>query len=250
MALKKNDKIIAIAGVLILIIAAVSIVVLYDSQENVEEIKQVTTAFDVKWIKGSGVVPATELGKLFADKKADYTKSLPISAPAGSVLTKVEFKFDWTDDKTYGLLRNILNKPKKGLDTVTAKITMGDETQSYPSTGKGNKTFSFDVGKTPQDESVDAVDISEVEQIVKDNSTDKNEASFKVTVNCKIGESKLRLLKYFMDKGNGFNLKVTYEYVTPQITDQSSGAPPETPPEEPSTPYLAMLITTGSGVRW
>jgi hypothetical protein len=248
MALKKNDKIIAIAGVLILIVAAISIVVLYGSQEKVEEITPVTTAFDVKWIKGSGVVPATQLGQLFAGKKADYTKSLVISAPAGSVLTKVEFKFNWKDDHTYGLLKN---KPK-GLDTVTAKIAMGDETpQSYPSTGKGNKTFSFDVGNMPQDESVDAADISEVEQIVKDNSTDKNEASFKITVNCKIGEKRLRLLKYIKDKGNGFNLQVTYEYVTPQITDQSSGAPPETPPsDEPSTPYLGMLITTGSGIRW
>jgi hypothetical protein len=247
MALKKNDKIIAIAGVLILIIAAVSIVVLYGSQENVEETTPVTTAFDVKWIKGSGVVPATELGTLFAGKKAgeDYTKSLSISAPAGSVLTKVEFKFDWTDADTYGSK----NKPK-GLDAVTAKITMGDETQSYPSTGNGSKTFSFNVGNMPQNESVDAVDISEVEQIVKDKYTDKNGASFKVTVNCKIGEKFFRLLKYIHDKGNGFNLKVTYEYVTPQITDQSGGAPPETPPEEPSTAHESLMITAGYAIRW
>lgn len=239
MVLKKSDKIIAIAGVLILIIAAISIVFLYGSQEKVEEITPVTTAFDVKWIKGSGEVPATQLGQLFAGKKADYTKSFTISAPAGSVLTKVEFKFNWNDDHTYGLLKN---KPK-GLDTVTAKITMGAETQSSLSTGKGNKTFSFNVGNMPQDESVDAVDISEVEQIIKDKSTDKNEASFKVTVNCKIGEKIWRPLKYFKDKGNLFNLKVTYEYVTPQITEQSSGAPPETPPEEPSTAHESLMIT-------
>jgi len=213
MVLKKSDKIIAIVGVLILVIAAISIVVLYSPSEKVGETGTVMKTFSVTWIKGTGTVPMNK-DDLYAGKKSPYANTTDVEAPEGSVLTNVQFELTWEDDHIYGLIF------KRGLDTLSAEIACGDELQPYSEKGGGNNTFSFDIEYQPQDESVDAENISEVEQAIKNKYSDKNKASFDVTVKVKTGEKLRRPLKFLKDKGNDFDLVVSYEYYYPQIIEE------------------------------
>jgi hypothetical protein len=76
MALKKNDKIIAIAGVLILVIAAVSIVVLYSPESKVENTESQEKTFYVAWEEKSGN-PITING--YVGKKATYADPITVT---------------------------------------------------------------------------------------------------------------------------------------------------------------------------
>jgi hypothetical protein len=192
--------------------------------------------FSVTWVKETAG-PLSAGTDLYAGKKSPYVNTTSVTITEGSILTKVQFELTWKDDHTIGLLI------KRGLDKLTAEITHGDELQSYSEKGGGNYTFPFSVGDQPQDEYLDAENISEVEQAVKDKYLDKNKASFDVTVKVKIGEKPRRLLKFLMDKGNPFELTITYEYYTPQITEESGDGGDNYPPEQPSTPHTSLMIT-------
>jgi len=237
MNLKKSDKIIAIVGVLILIVAAVGIIVYTQSSKETKKTGDAENkTFYVTWEKDTGTVSAG--ADLYAGKKAPYTNTISVASLAGSILTRVEFKLSWVDDITYGILK------KRGLDMLTAEIAYtGGGTLTDVSTGSGNHTFSFDVGDVPQDGSVEAKDISEAEQIVKENYMDKDEASFDVTVSVKTGERIFRILKFLKDKGNGFDLEITYDYYYAVVEDTSSPPEGESSADEQPSAHQSYMIT-------
>jgi len=216
MNLKKNDKLILILGVAILIVAAIAIVFYTSADVNDIDvyIEPDKKTFDVTWKEMTIEKPIV---KGVAQKS--YSETEEISAPDSSVLTKVEFQITWNDDHTSGLLI------KKGADTLTAKIGKpGAEPEKKSSTENGNMTFSFSVNDRPSDDYIEAEDANEAEDIVKEWFTNENEASFDVTVNVQTGERlgirPLKLLRYFQDKGNNFNLKIMYTYYVLEIEEQ------------------------------
>jgi len=85
-------------------------------------------------------------------------------------------------------------------------------------------SFSFSVNDRPSDDYIEAEDANEAEDIVKEWFINENEASFDVTVNVQTGEKlgirPLKLLRYFQDKGNNFNLKIMYTYYVLEIEEQ------------------------------
>jgi hypothetical protein len=87
------------------------------------------------------------------------------------------------------------------------------------STGSGNMTFSFPVNGRPSDDYVEAETSDEAEERVKEMFPNENEASFEVTVNVKTGEKLRRPLKFLKDKGNDFDLKITYTYYVFEIEE-------------------------------
>jgi len=208
MNLKKNDKLILIVGVVILIVAAIAIA--FYTSADVDDIDVFTESdkktFDITWNEVS-----TEMPVINGKAEKSYSESESISSPDGSILTKVEFQLIWADDYTTGLLIN------KGEDTLTAKIGKpGAEPEIKTSTKQGTITFSFPVNDRPSDNYVEAEDSDEAKDIVDEWFPNENEASFDVKVNVQTGERFgfriLKNIRRIQDKGNNFNLKITYTY--------------------------------------
>jgi len=238
MALNKSDKIIAIFGVIILIIAAIGIF-LYPTKEEVKKVAPEEKTFYVTWKEETGK-PTVIKGDV--GKKQTYTKPIDVTAPAKdvvSVLTHVEIQLTWKDDVTYiGILGN-------GKDTLTANIypTGGKPGTAKETKGSGNSSFSFDINSVPALDQVTANDIDEANNIIKENFSDKDKASFDTKITVKTGEKIWRLLKFLKDKGNDFELKIIYKYSYPVIMGEpeEDGSEYEEPPEE--TAHQAYMIT-------
>lgn len=246
--LKKNDKLIIIIAVVVIIIAAIGIAT-YSSPDTKINGPLMTgeNMYTVTWEEKTSSSIISE----FASKNAPYSESYIISAPTGSVLTNVDFQITWQDDKTIGLLL------KRGLDTLTAEITpMDGESQPYQGKGSGNKTLSFRVNDMPYSSSIEAEGISEAEQIIYNEFTGQDTTSFDVTVRVKTGEPLRRPLKYFSDKGNNFEIKITYDYYSISLTEEETKGTGLDEGDNPFDdlkeegyipPYLSMIIGTGSG---
>lgn len=214
MNLSKNDKIIAIVGVIILIIAAISIAVIISNQEDEEIEEEVKTElFYVTWTNSSGEMTVDGVAK------KTYNEPLTVSAPSGHVVTNVDVELTWSDDNVIrGRIGSIIKILKGGEDTLTLEITPEDgEAQRKSSTGGGKIEFSFSVNDIPSDEEIDAEDIYEAEDIVEGAYAGQETATFDVSVNVEIGEPYRRPIKRFMDKGDNFKLTITYDYYYPFV---------------------------------
>ena len=217
MALKKSDKIIAIIGVIILIVAIFGIFIYASSEEPTEEgEKTKVISYQVDWIPSSDTIFLNG----YAGRKATYSKPFVVEvAKPGSVITKVDVNITWKDANTYGIII------KGGYDTLKADITLvGGDTKTHQATGQGNESLTFIVNETPQNGIIeDVADIIEAEQKIIEEYTDKNTASFEtkitVTTGEKFGIRPIKLIRYMRDKGENFNLEITYYYVYPDIKE-------------------------------
>jgi len=243
MALKKNDKIIAIAGVLILIIAAVSIVVLYSPVKEVKKATSEEKTFYVTWEERTEVIP---ISGCYVGKKASYAEPITVTLPPTDtvgVLTHVEIQLTWQDDVTY---RGILSK---GLDKLTADIypTGSESSEAVVTTGQGNFSIPFEINSVPMLDQVTAVDIDEAKGKITGEFSGKDTASFDTKITIKTGEKPRRPLKFLLDKGNGFELKITYTYYIPMIIEEflstGGGSYATGWVEEPSTAHESLMIT-------
>jgi len=248
--LKKNDKLIIIIAVVVIIIAAIGIAAYNSPDTKINgSLKTGENMYTVTWEEKTGSSIISE----FAGKNAPYSESYIISAPTGSVcvLTNVDFQITWQDDKIIGIFF------KRGLDTLTAEITsMDGESQKHNGRGGGNETLSFRVNDMPYSDSIEAEDINEAEQIVYDMFTGQDTTSFDITVSVKTGEPPRRLLKYFSDKGNDFEIKVTYEYYYASLREKETEGIGSDGGDNPFDdlkeegyipPFLSMIIGTGCG---
>ena len=206
MNLSRNDKVIAIVGVIILIIAAISIAYIISTQEDEElEPEPEEETFYVTWTNASGEMTIDGLAQ------KTYNEPFTVMAPTGSVITNVDVKLTWSDDNTIG--GRIIQALKRGEDTLTAEITSPDgESIKKSSTGSGSPTFSFSLNGIPSDDVIDADDILDAEDMVMNTYVGQDTASFDVSVRVEIGEPYRRPIKRFMDKGDNFKLTVTYDY--------------------------------------
>jgi len=209
MNLKKNDKIILIVGVVILVVAGVGIA-LYsapESDENVGEPSDEVMTYTYTWEQHTGEKVIGE--SLNAGKNSPYEDTFMVSSGPNTVITNVDLNLVWKDDYSYGLL------VKRGLDTLSAEISLDDETKTESSKGSGNFTFFYTVNSRPDDSSVEARDLTEAKTNINNIINGGNEASFDATVTVNTGERfwhLLHLLKVIRDKGNDFELTATYTY--------------------------------------
>lgn len=225
MDLKKNDKIILVAGVVILVIAAIGVAV-YTSPDT-GEIKSGNTepeyeTYSYTWVRNTGETTIDD--SLYVGKNSPYSDSFTITTSSGSVLTDVEVQINWEDDSTYGLLI------KKGEDTLTADVgQQGSEPIHESSKGGGNMTFAFNLNDIPSSDSVLAEDKSDAGSIIDGMFSGENAESFDAGVSINTGERMVRLFKWLKDKGNAFELKAKYTYYVYEIEE------PEVPDENKTT---------------
>jgi len=208
MALKSSDKIIAIVGVIILIIAGIAIFLYSSPQEEVQVVKKEKT-FTYTWEAKEENITFTD----YAVKNQEYQADIEINPSEGRVITNVNFWISWKDDYTRGILI------RKGEDKLTVTLSYLNEEKTHSSIKSADESFAdFTINDIPQDE----VLITEEEnfdpvEYIKQKYIGQNSATFNLSVKVVTGEKlltirPLKLLNFFLDKGNDFDLIITYEY--------------------------------------
>lgn len=249
-SLKKNDKIIVIVAVVILVIAGVG-VAMYQSPKTSSSSDQTMPSE-----KNYEIIRTEKNGSLTtisdsAGKKSQYEGT--VSIPDGNVKS-ITFNLSWTDDRMTFLKR-------MGLDSLTLEVTTPDgrtftETKtSAPITGEGTITRTVSTGIIPPISSIKADNEEDAQAQLKDKYYDDSwtNKDIKINVNVQIGE--LRILKKIRDTGNKFELQITYQYYDVDLGDdttKNTGGDSNTPPDDPwveqeKPPYISMIINTGCG---
>ena len=222
MALKKSDKLIAIIGVIILIIAGIAIFVYSSPEEEVPKVlKEKTIAYT--WVSNEENVTFSDR----AVKKQEYMADIVIDLSEGKVLTGVNFWINWKDDYTRGLLF------RKGEDTLTVKIDyLGDEID-HKSTKKADTSIGdFMINDVPMDEVFTTEDENfDPIEYINEKYSGENTATFNLSVKVVTGEKALtirplKFLNFLRDKGNKFNLIITYEYYDYDYEELEDNTPP------------------------
>jgi hypothetical protein len=251
-SLKKNDKIILIVAVVILVIAGVG-VAMYQSPKAPTDYSSLMTTekdYNVTWTLMNGSLATLSD---FANKKAPFEGSVTI--PEGNVHS-VTFNMSWNDDHMTLLKR-------RGLDSLTLDVSMPDgysfseKNTSARKTGYGS-IYNMIINEYTPPKTLQAENEQEAQAKLQtapyydDSWTGKD---IKINVSCHIGE--LRILKKLIDKGNDFELKITYQYYEGTLsmdTMNNTGSNPNFPPEDywadeeiTQPPYISMIINTGCG---
>jgi hypothetical protein len=249
---KKNDKIVIIIAVVILVFAGVG-VAMYQSPQPVSNFSSIITiekSYEVIWTLQNGTLNTISD---FAGKKSPYQGMVTISEENVKSIT---FNLSWTDDRMTFMKR-------MGLDSLTLEVTMPDgiyyftETStSAQITGEGTLSHTIIKDIIPPDTPIEADDEQDAQAKLNEQSyfddswTDKD---ISITVSVQIGE--LRILKKLRDQGNDFELKITYQYydgILKEDTNKNMGDDSDMPPEDPWAeqeipPYISMIINTGCG---
>jgi len=246
--LKKNDKLIIIIAVAVIVVAAIGIIA-YESPEDTGGNTSGAggeKTYDVIWQTHTKTVAVDD--ECFAGKNAPFNSEIKIGHEN---ILKVTVEISWTDDYTYGILRT------KGEDTLTAEITYKGTTDTWESVGNGTTEFVYNINSLPFDTTIEAANEIEASDKIKEYHYTDDSLTLTIDVSVATGEKLRRPLKYFRDKGNDFELTITYEYYDAYLTEgdykgtgQSDNNDPEDPDEPPASPaYLGMIVNAGY-TRW
>lgn len=249
---KKNDKIVIIVAVLILVIAGVG-VAMYQSPSttnNLSSLLAIEKSYDVIWTLQNGSMNTISE---FADKKSPYQGTVMISEDNVKSIT---FNLSWTDDRMTFMKR-------LGLDSLTLEVTMPDGINYFTETSKsaqitGAGTISHTIIKDiiPPDTPIEATDEQDAQAKLRDQSYfDDSWTDKEIIINVSVEIGELRILKKIRDKGNSFDLAITYEYYDGVLNENiniNTGDDDNVPPEDPWAeqeipPYISMIINTGCG---
>ncbi len=245
-ALKKNDKIIIIAAIAVIVIAGVGIAAYTPEDTDDIELPMNENQFTITWKTTSGT---TESMSGFASKDAVKKDTFTIDQKN---IKSITVNMSWVDDRTTLLGRF-------GLDTLELKVTDPEgndkkaQATSQKRSGQGKVSVTIPVNdRYPEIDVIEANNSIEAEEMVKsDHSSDKfTNEEFQVAVSCLIGEK--RIIRKFLDKGNNYNIEISYDYYYPSAME-------ETMPDDNidmfndmsngyyKPPFLSMIIGTGCG---
>jgi hypothetical protein len=247
-SLKKNDKIIIIAAVIVLLTASVGVAMWQSPKTEIQNSNPGQQTYKVSWIVQNGTLDTISE---HAGKKTPYETAVKIS---DANLKSITFNMTWTDDHMTFFKR-------MGLDTLSLEVKApnGDivkkTVRSAAITGYGEINFTIDTRIIPPQKTVSANDLSSAQAMLKNKpfiDTSWMDKNINITVSDKIGEKRIRILQRFLDKGNDFSLVITYQYFEGKILNDNDSIintnlnkDPTTDPWEP--PYMSMIISTGCG---
>lgn len=218
MNLKKSDKIVAVIGVAILIVAIIIVAFYVSEPDEVDDKDTDKDVYVVTWVEKND---GKEIKENYVGKNEPLTDGFKLTAPEqGSVITHVSVRVAWEDGNTWGLIA-------KGQDklTVTINNACGGSQTHEGTDGEGNETLPFTLADRPSDEVIkDAKDLNEATQRVLDQYMDMYSAEFTYDATVVVGEGfkilqPIRsLLNVMKDKGEYFDLYISYTYYYPEIT--------------------------------
>jgi len=212
-ALRKNDKLIIIIGVVVLAIVVIAIA-MYQEPLNEDGVGSIFSNptddfYEINW----------EVHEATLDTISDYASKSEVyetmvSIPKGNVKS-VTFNLSWIDDKTFLLGR-------MGLDELILEITdpdgnvLTESAKSARKTKDGNIEITIDNIVSHPSDKVEAKSQSDAEEMVNqepyyDDTWEDKEFTIQVGVN--VGEILGGIRP--RDKGNNFDLEITYEYYYP-----------------------------------
>jgi hypothetical protein len=247
-SLRRNDKIIIIIGVIILLAAGAGVALYSPSQVNTPSppTQHKSNNYPVQWVLENETLP--EISE-YAPKGAPFY----INKTLGHANIKtVSFHLSWIDDHAF--LRRF------GLDTLTLAVTTPDGSSLTAVSMKSqrrikagdftiydNLTTPLPPIKTINGSSPQAA-LQNVEAQFKTNPWLTKGINMSVTVT--IGE---HFPFRFLDKGNPFTLQINYTYYAPKIANMTGTGYNDIPPDIPEAsepwtpPYMSMIIGTGCG---
>ena len=242
--LKKNDKLIIIIAVAVIVIAGIGIAAYNPPEDNGKITGGVggSQTYDVTWETHTKTVSVG--GECYAGKGAPYNNEIKIEHEN---IVKVTVEITWTDDSTYGILRT------KGADTLTAEVAYKGTTDTWESVENGTNEFFYKINSIPYDITIDADNEQDaLDKLEAEYGTDDS-LTFTIDVIIQPGEKIFRPLKYLRDKGNGFELTITYEYYDASVTEgyiKDTGQHNDDSDDPGDIPaYLGMMIQAGL-TRW
>jgi len=262
MNLKKSDKIIAVVGVIILIVAAVGVILYVPSDDEVTPMKKeeetYTYAVDYRVLNTTATPDKTQY--IVKDKligSGDYVGKVEISKKN---LKSVEFKFSYTDDKRglFGL--GILFPNFFGADTITIDVKDSEKNKigNGEIKGSGNKKINTEDISPMHCGPIEAKSMAEAEERLEENLTmddlEMEMETYTITVSLDVKEGFFfKFFGWLREKllGNDqFTLEITYEYydyyiVEPEMPENGGPKESETPTEFSSTPYVSMNYVGG-----
>jgi len=207
--LLKNDKIVISIGIIILLISATGIFTWKDTggRKAIPPVTPTGKTYKITWTEKDLTLPTKSE---FTSKNEPTTLTITLDK---DLITSVDFRLTWKDDKAFlGIF---------GKDTLTLKVTSpsGEEKEDSQKAKEGNITLTFsNLNSKPSVSEIKADTLSDAENEIQKYITSKGKGDWKVEISVKVGE----LLK-FRDKGNDWELEVTYHYYEPQFAEASNG---------------------------
>jgi len=208
-SLHKNDKIIILIAVVVIIFAGIGIAA-YNPSDSTDEMitNEKLKPFKVTW---SSQKISESSATYDALKNNPYTDEITLDQ---NNVINVTFSIDWVDDYTYGILRS------KGEDTFQIDIIYNGITKSAQSTGNGSHEITFQITSIPRIENIDAEDEDNAMNMIKSEYYSEDPPVFEIEVSIQTGERFIRPLKFLRDKGNSFDLQISYEYFKAHIAEE------------------------------
>jgi len=216
MNLKKSDKMIAVAAVIVLIIAAIGIIFYTETDDDGKKLelrKEKHYTYDVIYdiIEAPATPDNTEYvvkDKMFGADRV-YNGIVEISSRH---VKKVTFKVDYKDNLRGFLLKNL------GADTLTVTVSgsnMGEQTETI--SGEGNVTLFSNEKSALKLTPIEAKDnFEEARAKLGENlSLDSMMETYTITVSVKNGERLIfRPINWLLEKlgSDSFTMDITYEY--------------------------------------
>ena len=232
--LKKNDKIIILIAVVVLIVAAIGIAA-YNAPEDDNDSgtggKTGDNTYMVTWETDTHDVSLSS--DMYAGKSEPYTDEITIT---DMNIKKVIVNISWEDDSWYGILR------AKGLDTLYAEIMVDEKSDSWESTGYGETEMMYSIHPMPPDGPLYADSMEDAEEILESEMYDDS-ITITLDVSVQTGEPIFRPLKYLGDQGNDFTIQIWYETYTHNIDGEmtETGGNDGDDPDEDDDPFHPSL---------
>ena len=252
MILKRSDKLIAIIGVIILIVAGIGIFVYISGEDDsdVDDDNVNENTFLVEWIQEERSLSLSG----YSGRDTTYSETITSSVfkEPVSVLLNVELRVVWEDSQVSGRFLSRLGPFKVGQDSLSAEFTYDGETKMIPKhSNSGNKSEIFTIYDKPADQLLEDVDYNEAIQMITQDYMDMDSASIDVTVMVDPGEKILTfgffsIIRWLRDKGETFDLEITYTYCYPVINpvndDNEEEPPTELNPSGDRFSYSKMCL--------
>lgn len=222
MNLKKNDKIIAVVGVIILIVAAIGIIIYtpQDEEKPIEPTEEEMTIFNIKVDEREESITKTFtfnnkslLQRLFLKMKSSLSEDLFTMDREN--IKDIEFKVSYEDSKRGFLLKGLVGNDK--LD-VTIIDPDGTEKAIERITGIGNDTVEFgpitpmiDISPIEANSTSEADD--ELESRIAETMSNWDGETFSIYAEHKVAET-FRLLLRLRERidTDSFDVEITYTY--------------------------------------
>ncbi len=235
MNLKKNDKIIAVVGVIILVVAAIGIVLYSQEDETVpiQPPEEEKTFFEVKVEENDLSEPKTlSFGKKsFRLRKESIVQqgefyTLPQLDDLKSIKS-VKFNISYTDNKVKGLFGLLWKNVGKDTLDVTIKDPDGTKESIKQIKGSGKASIEFAVNPMIDCSPIESESMSEAQDIlksrIKDNGMKWQDQSFALSATHKVGEI-LRPLLRVRERfdTDSFDVDIIYTYYDYSLEDSGN----------------------------